>query len=250
MNANEKNAVLKQFVGFGDTVQAMINRACIIDYGIIQTFNSGVATVSVSVATDSNDVKIITCVVACLASNTFTVDIEPQKGDKVLVVYPRRYSDEMFDVDKSDIIIDKYAAGYNMLSGIAIPLNQYKSGQHMNFMQLKNSGLILKLAYDKNNDVNLFSLSVGNDGTVSLKSLSDDKFSFNLNAEGTFSVSNPKASVSVDKDGNVVITGQNSCKIKLYSDGKVDIKGNKSSIEMTDSSVKINGYLEIKAPSV
>ena len=86
----------------------------------------------------------MTCVLANIASANFTLKVVPTVGDRVLVVYPRMYNSGMFSVNGDDsdteIIVDEKAKGYNLSSGIAILLNQYKSSGHKNVVTIDEGG--------------------------------------------------------------------------------------------------------------
>lgn len=213
MNKSDRQSVAQMSAGFADTVQAIINRSCFIDYGIIKDKPaSGVVTVEVSVAKNSNDIKLITCVLANISSSTFTLDVVPEVGDKVLVVYPRRYSDDMFDVDNNEAIIEETASGYNLLSGIAILVNQYRKNQHHNFIQVKDGEISINMAYDKQNKKN-------------------------------------KAVFTLDKTGKLKYqSGNNWIQADLSdTNGKITLSdSNNHNIVSTSASTKINGHLEIK----
>ena len=134
-------------LNFNTVVESIIKRSCIIDFGIVQGIPAkGLVNVSVAVSSTEQNMFCMTCVLANVASSSFTVDLKPNVGDRVLVVYPRMYDDRMFKVtDKEDdnkkIIVNENAKGYNLMSGIAILLNQYKSSGHKNILKIED-GLI------------------------------------------------------------------------------------------------------------
>ena len=163
-----------------NVIQSFIKRSCIIDFGIVkEVLGKGVVNVAVSVSETEQDGIYITCVLANISSNNFSIYIEPTKGDKVLVVYPRRYSEKMFDVDNTDLIINENPNGYNLMSGIAILFNQFRTKNYKNFMQVNANGL-----------------------NVTLK-------------EGeTFKVTNGKATFNVDADGNINVETSGKYTIK------------------------------------
>ena len=127
-------------LNFGSVVEAIIKRSCIIDFGIVQkVVAKGIVDVSVAVARTNQDMFCMTCVLANIASDSFTIDITPKKGDRVLVVYPRLFDTEMFTVpdgDNTNLIINPNAKGYNLMSGIAILINQYKKASHKNLLTI------------------------------------------------------------------------------------------------------------------
>lgn len=129
----------------GSVVEAIIKRSCIIDYGIVQkVVADGVVDVSVAVARTNQEMLCMTCVLANIASTAFTLNIKPKVGDRVLVVYPRIYDDDMFTVPDGDkateIKINSEAKGYNLMSGIAILVNQYKKASHKNVITVGEDG--------------------------------------------------------------------------------------------------------------
>lgn len=135
----------KEGLNLSSAIEAMIKRSCIIDYGIIQNVVAdGIVDVSLAVARTEQDMICMTCVLANIASSNFTLKIVPNVGDRVLVVYPRLFNDTMFNVNGDDtdtnIVVDKTAKGYNLASGIAILLNQYKSSGHNNVLTIDSGG--------------------------------------------------------------------------------------------------------------
>ena len=132
-------------LNFGSVVEAIIKRSCIVDYGIIQNVVAdGVVDVSLAVSRTEQDMFCMTCVLANIASSSFTLNIKPKKGDRVLVVYPRIFDDDMFTVPDGDDalkpIINFDAKGYNLMSGIAILINQYKEASHKNLLTIDEDG--------------------------------------------------------------------------------------------------------------
>ena len=243
-NNSEKQYISSMSAGFADTVQAIIRRSCMIDYGIVEDVPAkGIVTVALSVANSPKDIKIITCVLACIASSDFAMNISPVKGDKVLVVYPRRYSEEMFDPEK-DIIIDKYASGYNLFSGIAILMNQYKPDFHHNFIDFTEGTVTLRLAYSEDDDDNLLVLTANPDGSFSLNS--NDKYSFNVDKDGAVTLKSNTVTLSVDKDGNITITGKAEAKIDKSGNVTIDAKSGKLSLKNSSASLYtiLNGMLQ------
>ena len=205
----------REGVGLSSAIEAMIKRSCIIDYGIIQNVVAdGVVDVSVAVSKTQQDMIIMTCVLANIASANFTLKIVPKKGDRVLVIYPRIFNDTMFKVEGDEtkdtkIIIDKDAKGYNLASGIAVLLNQYKSSGHKNVLTIDEGG--------------------------------------------TFTFVNAKATVSLNSDGYISYEQtENGNNTKFsFSDGGFlmqDKEGNKieSKKEGTDNYVILNGHLKVK----
>lgn len=132
-------------LNFGSVVEAIIKRSCIVDYGIIQeVVSDGVVDVALAVSRTEQDMFCMTCVLANVASSAFTLNVTPKKGDRVLVVYPRIFDDDMFTVPDGDKAVDPVinfdAKGYNLMSGIAILINQYKEASHKNVITIDEDG--------------------------------------------------------------------------------------------------------------
>ena len=175
----------EECLNLGTVIEAIIKRSCIIDYGIVQkVVAEGVVDVSVAVARTEQDILCMTCVLANIASSSFTVSVVPHVGDRVLVVYPRIYDDKMFAVPdssaKQDTIVNFGAKGYNLMSGIAILLNQYKKASHKNVITIEDGNINAKL----------------------------NKVEVVTTADGDITLKNPNATVSIDKNGNVSINAK------------------------------------------
>ena len=132
-------------LNFGSTVEAIIKRSCIVDYGIVQeVVSDGVVDVALAVSRTEQDMFCMTCVLVNIASSAFTLNVTPKKGDRVLVVYPRIFDDDMFTVPDGDKAVDPVinfdAKGYNLMSGIAILINQYKEASHKNVLTIDEDG--------------------------------------------------------------------------------------------------------------
>lgn len=182
-------------LNFNSVVEAVIKHSCIIDYGIIQNIVAdGVVDVSVAVSRTEQDMLCMTCVLANIASAGFTLNIKPAVGDRVLVVYPRIYDDKMFTVpdgeeDKKKLIVNFDAKGYNLMSGIAILINQYKKASHKNVITVDKGNVTAKL----------------------------NKVEITTDSDGAITVDNGKATVNIDKDGNVTVDAQGKYTIKNSS---------------------------------
>lgn len=145
-------------LNFDTVVEAIIKRSCIVDFGIVQSIPSdGLVDVSIAVSTTKQDMFCMTCVLANIASSSFTVNVKPNIGDRVLIVYPRIYDKDMFTVpdsedDKKKIIVNEKAKGYNLLSGIAILMNQYKEASHKSVLKVED-GVITMTNADKEQSI-------------------------------------------------------------------------------------------------
>lgn len=133
-------------LNFNTVVEAIIKRSCIIDFGIVQdVVSDGIVDVAVAVSKTKQDMLCMTCVLANIASKAFTLNVKPHKGDRVLVVYPRLYDDKMFDFtgsegDDTKLIENYEAKGYNLASGIAILISQYREAGHKNVITIDENG--------------------------------------------------------------------------------------------------------------
>lgn len=183
--------VQEECLNLGTVIEAIIKRSCIIDYGIVQkVVAEGVVDVSVAVAKTEQDIVCMTCVLANIASSSLTVNVVPHVGDRVLVVYPRMYDDKMFAVPdgdtKQNTIVNPVAKGYNLMSGIAILMNQYKKASHENVITV-------------------------DDGKVNAKL---NKVEITTTADGDITLKNPNATVSIDKNGNVAVNAKGKYTLK------------------------------------
>lgn len=215
---------------FMTAVQAMISRSCIVDFGVIQKADKkGIVEVAVSVADSSEDIKYITCVLANIASSSVTVNIKPNVGDKVIVLYPRRFDSKMFSTDNKDVIVNKNARGYNLFSGIALLCNQYKVNSHKNLITLEDGTVTIQLVYNEDGDKNKVIASINSDGELAYSS--NENFNLNVNKDGSFelasnnvqittnsndevSITNGKATVKIDSSGNVTVETSGKYKFK------------------------------------
>ena len=215
---------------FMTAVQAMISRSCIVDFGVIQKADKkGIVEVAVSVADSSEDIKYITCVLANIASSSVTVNIKPNVGDKVIVLYPRRFDSKMFSTDNKDVIVNKNARGYNLFSGIALLCNQYKVNSHKNLITLEDGTVTIQLVYNEDDDKNKVIASINSDGELAYSS--NENFNLNVNKDGEFelvsnnvqgtansdnevSITNGKATVKIDSSGNVTVETSGKYKFK------------------------------------
>lgn len=223
----------EQGLNFNSVVEAIIKRSCIIDYGIIQkVVAKGVVEVAVAVAKTEEDMLCMTCVLANTASTALTIDIIPHVGDRVLVVYPRLYNDKMFNVtdsedDNAKLTVDFEAQGYNLMSGIAILINQCKTSAHKNVITFEDGKIDIKLSYNKNQNKNFINLSTTADGGV------------------TFS--NDKCTIAVDKDGYLDYknTGDSNTKLQFTSSGMTIQDKNGCKIVSSSTDIQINGKLKV-----
>lgn len=246
-----------QTAGFADAVQSVLNRQCVIDFGIVKAIPvKGVVTVELSVAQNPQDIRVITCVLACLASESVTIDIEPAVDDKVIVFYPRRYDEDMFSVRNNEAIVQEDEGGYNVMSGIAILVNQYRTNEHNNFIHFTQGSIDFCLAYDAESDANkaVFSLDgsgvlqyTDGDNNVKLDLSDSENKTIVYTDSNTFSIT----STGTDDGSTLSIMDANENKVDTSKDGMVvtDVNGNvmestSDGISVTDAksnSVVMNG---------
>ena len=182
-------------LNFNTVVEAIIKRSCIIDFGIVQdVVSDGIVDVAVAVSKTKQDMLCMTCVLANIASKAFTLNVKPHKGDRVLVVYPRMYDDKMFEYTDSESdnlkLIENYEAkGYNLASGIAVLISQYREAGHKNVITIDEGNISAKL----------------------------NKVEVTTTSDGDITVDNGKATINIDKDGNVSVNAQGKYTIKNSS---------------------------------
>lgn len=199
-------------LNFNTVVESIIKRSCIIDFGIVQNVVSdGIVDVSVAVAKTEQDMFCMTCVLANVASKAFTLNVKPQKGDRVLVVYPRLYDDNMFNFtgsegDDTKLTVNYKVKGYNLASGIAILLNQYKESGYKNFITVDEGNITAEL--------NKVKLTTTKDGDITVN---NGKATAGIDKDGAVTVDNGKATINVDKNGNVSVDVQGKYTIKNSS---------------------------------
>lgn len=216
-------------LNFNTVVESIIKRSCIIDFGIVQeVVSDGIVDVSVAVAKTEQDMFCMTCVLANIASKAFTLNVKPQKGDRVLVVYPRLYDDNMFNFtgseeDDTKLKVNYKAKGYNLTSGIAILLNQYKESGYKNFITVDEGNISaelnkVKLTTTKDGDITVnngkATAGIDKDGAITT---GNEKATINIDKDGAVTVDNGKATINVDKNGNVSVDAQGKYTIKNSS---------------------------------
>ena len=233
---------------FMTAVQTMISRSCIVDFGVIQKADKkGIVEVAVSVADSSEDIKYITCVLANTASSSVTVNIKPNVGDKVIVLYPRRFDSKMFSADNKDVIVNKNARGYNLFSGIALLCNQYKVNSHKNLITLEDGTVTIQLVYNEDDDKNKVIASINSDGELAYSS--NENFNLNVNKDGELAYSsNDNFNLNVSKDGSFELAS-NNVQITTNSNDEVSITNGKATVKIDSSgnvTVETSGKYKFK----
>ena len=236
---------------FVTAVESIVKRSCIIDYGIVQQVPAeGLVDVAVAVTDTKQNMICMTCVLANIASSSLTVKVKPNVGDRVLVVYPRTYNDEMFtvpdsDMKKKELIVSKRCKGYNIMSGIAILINQYRTATHKNYIQVEDGKVEVELAYDKDNDENLLSFSTDADGAINVTS---KNYAIAVDKDGVVSMGTDNYAIAVDKDGYLSYTNKkdNKSQLTFTSSGMTLQDKNGCKIVTDQNYTTINGNLKVK----
>ena len=214
------NNLLKSLgISDSDMLHRVIGTTFIVEYGIIKKIPAtGIVTVEMSVADSADDIIITNCVLASFSSSSVTVNIKPNIDDKVIVLFPRRFAGKMFNPETNEPIITDCGNGYTIMGGIAILLNQYQEAYHKNYIDISDGCITLKMAYSEDDDKNLFTFESKADGGLTLVS---NNVQVTANKDSEISVTNGKAKITVDKDGNVTIDAQGKYTVK---NGATDLK--------------------------
>lgn len=166
-------------LNFNTMIEAIIKHSCIVDFGIVEdVVADGIVNVAVAVSRTPQDMQCMTCVLANIASTSMTLKIVPHVGDRVLVLYPRIYNDKMFDVKADEekdtkLIIDMDAKGYNLMSGIAILINQYKEAGHKNLITIDEDGYFSYINSDNKTKIEVKSTGLSIEDNNGCKIVSD-----------------------------------------------------------------------------
>ena len=231
------NNLLKSLgISDSDMLHRVIGTTFIVEYGIIKKIPAtGIVTVEMAVADSADDIIITNCVLASFSSSSVTVNIKPNIDDKVIVLFPRRFTGKMFNPEANEPIITDCGNGYTLMGGIAILLNQYQEAYHKNYIDIADGCITLKMAYSEDDDKNLFTFESNADGELTLVSnnvqittnkdseltLVSNDVQITANKDSEITVTNGKATITVDKDGNVTIDAQGKYTVK---NGTTDLK--------------------------
>ena len=213
------NNLLKSLgISDSDMLHRVIGTTFIVEYGIIKKIPAtGIVTVEMSVADSADNIIITNCVLASFSSSSVTVNIKPNIDDKVIVLFPRRFAGKMFNPETNEPIITDCGNGYTIMGGIAILLNQYQEAYHKNYIDISDGCITLKMAYSED-DKNLFTFESKADGGLTLVS---NNVQVTANKDSEITVTNGKAKITVDKNGNVTIDAQGKYTVK---NGTTDLK--------------------------
>ena len=202
-----------------DMLHRAIGTTFIVEYGIIKKIPAtGIVTVEMAVADSADDIIITNCILASFSSSSVTVNIKPNIDDKVIVLFPRRFAGKMFNPETNEPVITDCGNGYTIMGGIAILLNQYQEAYHKNYIDISDGCITLKMAYSEDGDKNLFTFESKADGGLTLVS---NNVQVTANKDSEITVTNGKATITVDKNGNVTIDAQGKYTVK---NGTTDLK--------------------------
>ena len=226
------------FTKQSDAIQQVIKRTCIVEFGVIlEVLGDNIVKVGVAVADNAEDVQIMVCTLVSLCSSAVSINIEPVKGDKVLILSPRHFNPKMFAVPEKDAdlepILDPSCQGYTRLSGLALLINQFDYDKHRNNIQLTADGVLTaRISYNENDTANVITAKADEEGKMSLDISKDDGdtslVTVDLDQEGNANlvVNKGKATIKIDSDGNVEINAQgkytfknNTTDLKAVVDG-------------------------------
>ena len=254
-------------------VKGMINRTLIVEWGTVKNIvTKGVVDVLLSVTEKPENTTVVTCVLISPCSASFSIDIEPQVGDKVLVLSPRHFDVDMFDVTEDTEVIEKpNFAGYNKLACMAILYNQFRPDTHKNSIAINGNGVIqISTAYNEDDEEDKLIISTDEDGAINIDSngntisLDKDgavdielaydkdndihKLSITTDKNGAYNVKNEKSTVSVNADGylSYANTDDGKSKVEFTSSGFTIQDKNECKIVSSSSDIQINGKLKVK----
>lgn len=138
-------------------IKGIVNRTLIVEWGTIKkVVAKGVVDVLLSVTDRPEKTTVVTCVLLSPCSASFSIDIEPQVEDKVLVLSPRHFDPKMFDVGSNTEVIERPDfTGYNNLCCMAILYNQFRSSTHKQSISIASTGVITMANTDANNSLTI-----------------------------------------------------------------------------------------------
>lgn len=143
------------------SIKSMINRTMIVEWGTIKEIVSkGIVNVLLAVTDRPENTTVVTCPLVSTCAKSIAIDIEPQVGDKVLVLSPRRFDIDMFTLsDGTEVIERPNFTGYNNLSCIAILANQFRPASYATNIKVNKDNEVsittpkTKVNIDKNGNV-------------------------------------------------------------------------------------------------
>ena len=143
------------------SIKSIINRTVIVEWGTIKNIVAkGVVDVLLAVTDRPENTTVVTCPLVSTCAKSIAIDIEPQIGDKVLVLSPRRFDVNMFTLsDGTEVIERPNFTGYNNLSCIAILANQFRPASYATNIKVNKDNEVsittpkTKVNIDKNGNV-------------------------------------------------------------------------------------------------
>lgn len=198
-----------------DVLRRVFGCTFIVEMGIIkEILNDGRVTVEMSASNKAEDIVITNCVLANIASSSITVSVKPNINDKVIVLFPRRYSSRMFSTKQNETVVSQGVSSYSVSGGIAVLMNVFQEEYHKNCVLIEDGCITLKLAYSKDDNKNLLTFRSNADGELTLVS---NNVQVTTNKDSEITVTNGKATVTIDKSGNVTVDAQGKYTIKNSS---------------------------------
>ena len=143
------------------SIKGIVNRTLIVDWGTIKkVVAKGVVEVLLAVTDKPENTAVVTCTLLSPCAKSIAIDIEPQVGDKVLVLSPRRFDVDMFTLsDDTEVIERPNFTGYNNLACVAILYNQFRPASYATNIKVNKDNEVLittpktKVNIDKNGNV-------------------------------------------------------------------------------------------------
>lgn len=224
----------------GDMVRSILEGEFIIGYGTINSIPAdGVVCVVVSVAKGLDGMCSVVCPYAStLMSSSLALDIKPKVKDKVLLLSPQFFKNEMFSKEQYEPIVAPEAFGYSPLACVAVPMTQYREGEYKNLVTVDDGTINAKLAYDADEDANQAELTIDAKGKLEYK---NPKVTVTVSDDGSFTVENEKTTVTIGSDGN----------LEIETDGKFTFKNNTTDLKtvLSDLATEIKNLQTYGSPA-
>lgn len=212
------------------TIKNIIGRTIIVEWGTVKEIlgDGSIVEVLLSVTDRPENATIVTCTLISPCAKNLAVNITPSVGDKVLVLSPRFFDQDMFDVtEDTEVIVQKNSAGYNKMTCLAILYNQFREDTHKNIVDFTDGKMSIKMAYSEGDNENLLTID------------SDE--------DGAYSFVNKKSEIKVDKDGYLDYKNTDDGKTQLTftSSGMTIQDKNGCNIISSSTDIQINGKLKV-----
>lgn len=206
-----------------DVIRGIIEGKWIVQHGIIQKIiKDGIVLVTPSVVATASDYMAVTCVLCSFGGSSAVLDIAPKIHDKVLIFSPRNYDSDMFGNPSGETKVNRESQGYSPFTCMAVLLSQFGSENCHNRITLDGGKVKALLGYNAEDDYFNLDLELKEDGSVIVKQSYDKdnssyKVNVSVNADGSMSVSNEKASISISSSGDITIETEGKYTIKSGS---------------------------------